>query len=272
MKTITVLLSLILLFGKASFSQETGDIITDRPDQSESAVTMSKGFIQVELGGTYEYDKISSGDPLVLTTDFRTVSAPSFLIRYGLAKKIELRLSGEFISQKTSQSLQTITQSSESSTVNGIAPLVVGAKFRLFDERNSRPEAAILASLSIPVFDNAFKTQHLGAEVRLALANTLTEKLGVSYNIGAEWDGEDNTNPTGLYTLAFGLGINNNLSAFAEVYGFLRNGSEPDHRLDGGFTYLLAKNVQADISGGIGITETAPDFFIGAGVSFRLPR
>ena len=256
-----------------SNAQELDDIITDRPDQSESAVTVPKGFIQIELGGTYEKDKIEHEFPLLVpakTTE--SISAPSALIRYGIFNNIELRFGVEAIFQKYDDGYSSITQPHNEDWISGISPVTVGAKFRLFDEKNSRPEAAILTSLSIPVFDNAFKTQHLGAEVRLALANTLSERLGVSYNIGAEWDGDDNSKPTGLYTLAFGLGLNNKLSIFAEIYGFIRNAAEPDHRLDGGFTYLISRNVQADVAGGIGITETAPDFFIGAGISFRLPK
>lgn len=254
-------------------AQELGDIITDRPDQSESAVTVPKGFIQIELGGTFEKDKIEHEFPtLVPAKTTESISAPSALIRWGILNNIELRFGVEAIFQKYDDGNSSIIQPHYEEWISGISPITVGAKFRLFDEKNTRPEAAILTSFSIPVFDNAFKTPHLGAEIRIALANTLTERLGVSYNVGAEWDGDDNSNPTGLYTLAFGLGLNKKLSMFAEIFGFVRNGTEPDHRLDGGFTYLFARNVQLDISGGYGITEISPDFFIGAGVSFRLPK
>lgn len=272
MKKIFLIL-LIIISTLQIKAQGLDDIITDRPDQSESAVTVPKGFIQIELGGVYEKDKTEHMFPLLVpakTTE--SISAPSALIRWGILNNIELRLGIETIFQKSDDGYSSTTQPYYEKWVSGIAPMEVGAKFRLFDEKNARPEAAFLASITIPVFDNAFKTQHLGAELRLAMANTLSEKLSVSYNVGAEWDGEDNTNPTGLYTLAFGVGIDKKLSMFAEIYGFVRNGVEPDHRLDGGFTYLVSRNVQIDISGGYGITEIAPDFFIGAGVSFRLPK
>ncbi len=41
--------------------------------------------------------------------------------------------------------------------------------------------------------------------------------------------------------------------------------------LDGGVTYLLKPNVQLDLYVGAGISDAAPDWLAGAGVSFRLP-
>ena len=38
------------------------------------------------------------------------------------------------------------------------------------------------------------------------------------------------------------------------------------------FTWLLKPTAQLDVSGGVGISDTAPDWFVGAGVSLRYPR
>ena len=72
--------------------------------------------------------------------------------------------------------------------------------------------------------------------------------------------------------MSLGVSLIKKLSMFVESYGFLTQDETPDHRLDGGFTYLFSKNIQADLSGGIGISDKSPDFFIGAGLSVRLPR
>jgi len=68
-------------------------------------------------------------------------------------------------------------------------------------------------------------------------------------------------------TIARDLG--NGLGSFAELYGFFPEHSDWDHRFDAGLTYLVNRNIQLDASGGFGITENAPDYFISAGVSFR---
>ncbi len=142
---------------------------------------------------------------------------------------------------------------------------------QLAEEKGVKPDMAFIFSLSLPVFDNRYKTSYIGSEFRLAMAHTLGDRFSLSCNLGGAWDG-DEPNVIGLYTLALGASIVNRLGVFAEVYGFLPQKSEPDHRFDAGFTFLIAKNIQADVSGGFGISKSAPDYFIGAGISFRLPK
>jgi Putative MetA-pathway of phenol degradation len=53
------------------------------------------------------------------------------------------------------------------------------------------------------------------------------------------------------------------------LYGFVPELESPDHRLDGGFCFLLNPNHQLDISSGFGFSKTSPKYFIGLGYSFR---
>jgi hypothetical protein len=62
------------------------------------------------------------------------------------------------------------------------------------------------------------------------------------------------------------------VTILVESFGFLESGRQPDNRFNGGFTYLFTKNVQADISGGLGLSTYPPDYFIGGGLSIRFPR
>ncbi len=156
--------------------------------------------------------------------------------------------------------------------VTGFSPITLGTKIKMFEENCASPEMAFLFSLGIPFdTDGPFQSKYVSSEFRIAAAHTLSNRISLSYNLGGSWDGNSPA-ATGIYTLSLGVGITNSLSAFAEMYGFLTQRQTPDHRFDGGLTFLFAKNIQADVSGGIGITERSPDFFIGAGVSFRLPK
>ncbi|MBI2071420.1 MAG: transporter [Gemmatimonadetes bacterium] len=59
---------------------------------------------------------------------------------------------------------------------------------------------------------------------------------------------------------------------FAETFGSLPAGDgDAGHHVDGGFTFLVRDNLQLDLSFGRGIAG-ASDWFVGAGVSVRLPR
>jgi len=270
---ILLVTAFVLLVSNANaqnIDQKIDDIVTDRPDQTESPVTLLKGFFQAEIGGSYEKDKTISSFGGAINT--KSISAPSVLLRYGISNSVELRLGGEFISETINQDLQSIMQETQDNTKSGLAPIMIGTKIKMFEEDCARPEMAFLFSLGIPFdTDGPFQSKYVSSEFRLAAAHTLSERFSLSYNLGGTWDG-NLPDRTGIYTLALGAGLTNRLSVFAEVYGFLTQGETPDHRFDGGFTYLFAKNVQADVSGGIGITEKSPDFFVGAGVSFRLPK
>jgi hypothetical protein len=100
------------------------------------------------------------------------------------------------------------------------------------------------------------------------MQHTVSEKQTLSYNLGAEWDG-DTAEPIFVYTLTTGYALTEKIGGYVELYGFLPQTQKPDHRFDAGFTYLFNPNHQLDLSGGVGISKNAPDYFISVGYSFR---
>lgn len=101
------------------------------------------------------------------------------------------------------------------------------------------------------------------------MQHTLSQKFSLGYNLGAEWNGET-AEPAFIYTLTTGCSISDKIGAYLEVYGFAPQFSKADHRFDGGLNFLLKENILLDISGGAGITENAPDYYMALGFSFRL--
>ena len=61
------------------------ELVTDRPDQTESAVVVPVGTLQVEGGATWIRD---DGDGV----EIEAFEAPGTLLRYGLVPRLELRL------------------------------------------------------------------------------------------------------------------------------------------------------------------------------------
>ena len=63
-------------------------------------------------------------------------------------------------------------------------------------------------------------------------------------------------------------------SVFGEAYGALDFGEGyPDrHSVQSGVTLGLRRNLEFDIRGGLGLTDSVPDWLVGAGLSFRLPH
>lgn len=240
-------------------AQNIENIITDRPDQTESASVVPGGFIQIELGGVYERENLEDG------SRFENHSHPSLLIRYGLLNNIELRIGAELVNEK-------FINGSRSSSMVGFLPLAIGTKIYICSEKGPRPQTAFIMHLTIPKLGSReFVNEHLASDFRLTMQHSFSGRLSLSYNLGAEWDG-NRPNAAGIYTLSLGSSLTEKLGAFIESYGFIIENDTPDHRIDGGLTFLISPNFQLDASGGFGITAKSPDYFLGLGISLRLPH
>ena len=93
------------------------------------------------------------------------------------------------------------------------------------------------------------------------------------FESGVGDDGERDTLSNAFYTVALGFGLNDRLSAFVELYGDIPASASggPANSFDGGFTYLVRDNLQLDLAGGVGVSDAADDWFVGLGLSLRLP-
>ena len=253
--------AVLLWFSSAATGQDvTGapEFITDRPDQTESSAVVPRGYFQIETGVTYSDEGSAS----------RTLEYPGTLIRIGLMKRLELRLGTQgFVSEL------------EGNETTGYGDSEIGTKLYLWQERGWRPEAALLTSVSIPTGNSAFSTRHADPSFRFLFSHSLTETVSLAYNVGAAWETVATSSGSATlsdveYTLAAGFALTDRLGAFAELFGDtpLSSGDGTALSVDGGFTYLLRPNIQFDVALGAGITDEAPDWFLTAGVSFRLPR
>jgi hypothetical protein len=99
--------------------------------------------------------------------------------------------------------------------------------------------------------------------------NKLTDKIKLAYNAGAEWQGDD-SGPQWLYTFSPQFELGKKWEAFLETFAYLQKGEAAKHHIDGGFAFYPANNLKLDLWGGKGISAEAPDYFVSAGISFRL--
>jgi hypothetical protein len=259
LKTIISITIFVFITGGTSRAQLTKNLVTDRPDQTESAFIVPKGSVQIELGAVYEREDFEDG---ILLENY---SHPALLVRYGLLKTMELRLACELVNERH-------TFAGNSTGTAGFLPLAVGTKIYICNEENFRPQTALIMHVTIPKLGSKeFANEFFAADFRFTMQHSLSERFSLSYNLGAEWDGNI-PNAAGIYTLSLSSSLTESIGAFIESYGFLIEKETPDHRIDGGLTYLLSRNLQLDASGGLGITDKSPDYFLGAGISLRLPE
>lgn len=245
----------------------TQDLVTDRPDQTESALVVPLGSLQVEVGALWIRDDEDR-------RRFDAFEAPGTLVRYGLAERLELRAAWAGRIDEESRG------PGGRERVDGAADPEVGVKLALLPERGARPELALLAHLSLPAGSEELGSPRADPAIRLTAAHTLSERIGLGWNAGYEAasfeDARGDVHTLGrfVYTAALGFDLAERWGAFVELFGDLP-ASDPEpaaHSLDGGVTFQPRPNVQLDLSAGFGLNAEAPDRFVGVGLSFRLPR
>ena len=237
-----------------------GELITDRPDQTESAAVVPNGFLQVETGAFFE-SVISDG------IKEESITFNTTLLRYGLLENIELRLGIDFMEESIATNGTKL-----SNVANGFSPLLLGVKVVITEEKGLLPEIGLLGHLSLPFSASKdYKPETTGVDFRFAFSHTLNERSSISYNLGPAWR-DDSTEATYVYTVAYANSITDKFGVFIELYGDLPENSKANHLWDMGFTYLIKDNIQFDISGGTGISRNIQDVMLSGGISFRLPK
>jgi hypothetical protein len=139
---------------------------------------------------------------------------------------------------------------------------------------------ALLAHLSLPVGEEDVGSPRADPSARLAASHTLGERVGLGWNLG--WEAGSSRDAGGgthtltrwVYTAALGYELSDAWGIFVDVFGDLPASDEAKaaHSLDAGLTFLVSPRLQLDLAAGIGLDGDAPDRFLGAGVSVRLPR
>lgn len=240
-------------------------LITDRPDQTESAVVVPRGSFQLELGGAHVFDRPGSG------ASTRLVNLGAALLRIGVARPLELRVG--FAGWHRAEP-------DGAPVLHGFGDLDLGAKLVLAEGAGFSPAVAVMGAVTVPTGHEAFRAAGLDPAFRVSLSHELPGGLGLGYNAGALWTtqgdlaGNESLRTDLLYTLTLARGLTERLGAFVEGFGVVgvSDGQPAWHALDAGFTLALRANLQLDASAGIGLNEAAEDWFVGAGISVRVPR
>ena len=229
--TLLIFTSILLL----SIGQINAQIVTDRPDQTESSSTVGKGNLQIEAGLLIRF----AGED---ENAVRQILAPTTLFRYGITEGIELRL----LSQLESIKIQD-------QVAQGISDIEVGAKIQLFQKEESRFEVAFLSHLLVPTGSENLSLESFGTINKLAVSQEINETLGLGYNLGYNYFGTGSGMLT--YSAVLGVGVNDKVAIYVEPYGELVDMEEFVLNFDTGLTYLVKDNLQLDFSFGTGLTH-----------------
>jgi hypothetical protein len=232
----------------------------NRPGQADPPTVLAPGVAHIETGITFESETDGGPDTGVLT-------APEVELRLGVHERLELQLFADGLVQEWYEGDGKRTGGSD---------LELDVRVRLWEQAGWRPATAIDFGLSFPT-GSAFATSDgFDPEGEILYAWDFGEhwNLNGNFDFASESQGDDDSSRHFVFRpeIALGLAISHRLGTFAEYYGVIEEGANDQHSIDGGFTFLVNEDLQLDLSAGAGLNDAAPDFFVGAGVAWRLPR
>ena len=232
-----------------TFCQTNNSLQADRPDQTETPAIVPIGMFQVESGFTFQKNNDNS----------YSNSLPSTLWKYGVNENFELRLITEFENEN-----------SDNKTIYGLKPILLGCKIKISDEKGIIPKTSFIGHIVVPMLASPdYKADFFAPEFRFTMQHSISQKISLGYNLGAEWDGFS-PEATFIYTFTTGFVITKKIGFYSELFGFAPQNQIAHHSIDGGFTYLVNSNLMIDASIAFGLTENAPKNYLALGFSFRI--
>lgn len=234
-----------LLHGQAD------EISTDRPDYTESTDTVGRGMVQLEGGALW-----TEQGPT------HTLTVPDGLLRIGLARRLELRLSSDGFVRESVRGNGTWEHNS------GGSDLAIGAKLALLGERRLLPALSVIAALSMPVGSERFSSGGYDPFFKLCWSKSLPKGFDAGGNVVVQLD---TAGPGTLVERAVSLSVGHRvfggLRGFWEVYRTWPGAVIADT----GLSKVLGKNVEVDVLVGHTVAARTPGWFAGAGFAIRSP-
>lgn len=243
---------LLTMISGITYAQET--IFTDRPNTTDAVKLLTPGTFQVEAGFLFEKDDMNG-------VKNNSYYAPNLILKYGISKSIEMRVLTDYLTQR----VQVDTAETETS---GFTPITISPKLKITDQHVALPAMSLLTNITLAKpADEAYENDLINYGFRLLLEHVFNDRYSWSHGFGADWD--DTRETVWAYSSSFNIVLNNNLGAFAEIYGNFAIDYLSTHVFDTGLTYLIRDNLQVDASVGLPLNENAPDLILGFGLAWR---
>jgi hypothetical protein len=230
-------------------SDAQSTIATDRPQITSSSIVVPCGSLQFENGF------------LVTGNGGQQTDFPETAVRFGVAKKTELRLGvpNYYYNFNTG-----------SGFTNGFGDLSLGFKQQL-GPTPGKFELALIPSLSLPTGADLISSHGYDPTVQLPWSHGLGKHWTAAGMFSLMWPTQSGRrNLTGQASMYFDRQLTRPLDAWAEYSGSFPQRGGPQHIIDFGSSYKLSPPQQLDFHASFGLSAATSDYPIGLGYSFRL--
>ncbi|HTL07014.1 MAG TPA: transporter [Chitinophagaceae bacterium] len=219
---------------------------TDRPDQSDGASIVEKHKWQLESSLYYT---ALEGE--------KNAFISSTLLRYGVSKKLELRMLAE-----QGKNRDNFIEG----TAHSQYPLAVSAKWGLVQDKKGWPDISVVGYLQLP-FTNGDQPHYWSPALLLITEKewgqfTLTSNVGIKQEpFSTDWDWQATADLK--YALAEQWQI------FGEYFSQFGK-EEPFHNVDAGLLFFPSKKWMLSLSGGTSLRHMPGNRFVNAGFAVQL--
>lgn len=217
-------------------------LVTDRPDFTESTLSIQPGTWQIETGASWLEEDAADGYNL-----------PQALIRTGLAERWELRVG--------------LPDYVDADSVSGLTDASLGIKLELGDAGPG--ELALIAEVSLPVGDDEFTSDEVDPTAILVYGQELERgwSLGSQIGVSSISVGDDNVTVVAP-TLVVGTEFRPRWGTFFELAAEIPDQGSSAVVFHTGVTWAQTTGRQWDAHVAVGLSDAAPDVQIGVGYSF----
>ena len=244
------------------------ELITDRPDQTESPYTVDAGHFQIEMDFlTWTLDHERSGRTDSELSEWNIVPVN---LKVGLLNNVDLQL--VFESYLHSHTEDHIARSG--GTLSGAGDLATRLKMNFWGNDGGTTSFGMMPFVKWPLPESSLRNGKTEGGVIFPLAVALPW----GWDVGAmtEVDLNHDQGPAGynsefINSVTFGHSIVGKLSGYGEFFSNVSTaaGSSWIGTIDFGLTYALTEDVHLDYGCNIGLTDAADDLKAFTGISLR---
>ncbi len=231
--------------------RQTKEMNVDMPDETEETDLVDKGQLQLETAVLFNEYKEQANSVVF-----------QGMLRYGLSKRIEVRMIAE-----DGKNRDTYLEE----TVQSTSPLAVGTKIALLKDHGWLPDMTFVAYIKLPFTSRKREQQSYWSPIfLLAFQEKLGDKFKLEYNAGIQQEAFSAdwvwlANASAHYKIADPFEI------FVEYYAQYQPAEDPKHNLGGGLAYQI--NDMFEVYAACGSTIDHEDYnrFVSGGIALRVP-
>jgi hypothetical protein len=239
------------------------ELSTDRPDTTESPYTVDAGHLQFELSLVdFAHDRTDG-----VTTD--TVTALPSNIKVGLLNNVDVQFVFDpYVNRRTKAGGRSARDA-------GFGDTTVRLKVNLLGNDGGPVALGVMPFVKFPTAANDLGNDKVEGGVIVPLAVELPGgfELGAMLEVDFIRDAANDGYGTALlHTVTLGHAIHGELRGYVEYAGttFVDAGATYSAVIGTGLTYGLGDDVQLDAGVNFGISDSADDYNVFVGVSFRI--